>query len=127
MIFGDGSTRVATLSAYRELAHRLLREATGTEDPAKAERFKKRANEYLLLADAIEASEPLLMPSRQVRRFTNSTSRSPKTPTRSRSVSNPFGGWVASTTARERALHVEKTSAEELGQASGIVVMLPAN
>jgi hypothetical protein len=33
----------------------------GTSDPAKAERFKKRANEYLLLADAIEASEPLIM------------------------------------------------------------------
>jgi hypothetical protein len=49
------------VSAYRDLAHRLLREATGTEDPAKAERFKKRANEYLLLADAIEASEPLIM------------------------------------------------------------------
>jgi putative ABC transport system substrate-binding protein len=39
------STRVATLSAYRDLAHCLSREATGTEDPAKAERFKKHANE----------------------------------------------------------------------------------
>ena len=43
------------MSAYRDLAHRLLREAAGTEDPAKAERLKKRAQEYLFLADVIEA------------------------------------------------------------------------
>jgi hypothetical protein len=49
------------MSAYRDLAHRLFREAAGTGDSAKAERFKKRANEYLLLADAIEVSEPLIM------------------------------------------------------------------
>jgi hypothetical protein len=49
------------MSAYRDLAHRLFREAAGTGDSAKAERFKKRANQYLLLADAIEASEPLIM------------------------------------------------------------------
>ena len=49
------------MSTYRDLAHRLFREAAGAGYSAKAERFKKRANEYLLLADAIEASEPLIM------------------------------------------------------------------
>lgn len=49
------------MSAYRDLAHRLFREAAGTEDSAKAERFKKRAHEYLDLADAIEAPEPPIM------------------------------------------------------------------
>jgi hypothetical protein len=46
------------VSAYRDLAHRLLREAAETENPAKAERLKKREQEYLLLADVIEAPEP---------------------------------------------------------------------
>jgi len=49
------------MSAYRDLAHRLFREAAGTEDSAKADRFNKRAHEYLLLADAIEASAPPIM------------------------------------------------------------------
>jgi len=49
------------VSVYRDLAHRLFREAAGTEDLAKAERFKRRAHEYLALADAIEAPEPPIM------------------------------------------------------------------
>jgi hypothetical protein len=49
------------MSAYRDLAHRLFREAAGTKDSAKAQRFKKRAEEYLDLAVAIEASEPPIM------------------------------------------------------------------
>jgi hypothetical protein len=44
--------------SYRYLAHRLLLEAANAEDPAKAERLKKRAEEYLLLSDIIEAPEP---------------------------------------------------------------------
>ena len=45
--------------SYRYLAHRLLLEAANAEDPAKAERLKKRAEEYLLLSDIIEAPEPM--------------------------------------------------------------------
>jgi hypothetical protein len=48
------------VSHYRDLAHRLLLEAAKAEDPAVAERLKKRAQEYLLLADAIEGPEPPL-------------------------------------------------------------------
>jgi hypothetical protein len=46
------------VSHYRDLVHRLLLEAGKAEDPAVAERLKKRAQEYLLLADAIEGPEP---------------------------------------------------------------------
>jgi hypothetical protein len=52
------------VSAYRDLAHRLLREAAGTEDPAKAERLKKRAQEYVLLADLLEEPEPPIADAR---------------------------------------------------------------
>jgi hypothetical protein len=65
--FCDESTRIATVSAYRDLADRLLREAAGTEDPEKAERIKKRAEEYLLLADVIEAPEPPIPLNKSVR------------------------------------------------------------
>jgi hypothetical protein len=43
------------MSAYRDLAHRLFREIAGTEDLPKAERAKKRAQEYPALVDGIEA------------------------------------------------------------------------
>jgi hypothetical protein len=43
------------LSSYR--AHRLLQQAAQTDDPVKAERLKKRAEEYLLLADLLEELE----------------------------------------------------------------------
>ena len=46
------------MSAYRNLAHRLLQEAAQTEDPARAERLKKRAQEYLLLADLLDEPGP---------------------------------------------------------------------
>jgi hypothetical protein len=46
-----------TVSAYRNLAHRLLQEAAQTDDPVRAERLKKRAQEYLLLADLLEEPE----------------------------------------------------------------------
>lgn len=52
--------RCRRVSHYRDLAHRLLLEAAKAEDPAVAERLKKRAQEYLLLADAIEGPEPPL-------------------------------------------------------------------
>jgi hypothetical protein len=41
------------MSAYRNLAHRLLQEAARTDEPTKAERLKKRAQEYVLLADLL--------------------------------------------------------------------------
>jgi hypothetical protein len=45
------------MSTYRDLGHRLLLEAA-QGDPAKAERLKMRALEYLLLADEIDGPEP---------------------------------------------------------------------
>ena len=46
------------MSAYRNLAHRLLQEAAQTAEPAKAERLKQRAQEYLLLADLLDEPGP---------------------------------------------------------------------
>ena len=48
------------MSAYRDLGHRLLLEAAQAEDPAKAERLKRRALEFLLLADEIDGPEPTI-------------------------------------------------------------------
>ena len=50
--------------SYRYLAHRLLLEAANAEDPAKAERLKKRAQEYVLLADLLEEPEPPIADAR---------------------------------------------------------------
>jgi hypothetical protein len=52
------------VSAYRDLAHRLLREAARTAEPAKAERLKQRAQEYVLLADLLEEPEPPIADTR---------------------------------------------------------------
>ena len=52
------------MSAYRNLAHRLLQEAAQTAEPAKAERLKQRAQEYLLLADLLEEPEPPIADTR---------------------------------------------------------------
>ena len=52
------------MSAYQNLAHRLLREAARTAEPAKAERLKQRAQEYVLLADLLEEPEPPIADTR---------------------------------------------------------------
>ena len=52
------------MSAYRNLAHRLLQEAARTAEPEKAERLKQRAQEYLLLADLLEEPEPPIADTR---------------------------------------------------------------
>ena len=52
------------MQAYRNLAHRLSQEAARTDEPTKAERLKKRAQEYLLLADLLEEPEPPIADAR---------------------------------------------------------------
>jgi hypothetical protein len=53
-----------TVNVYRNLAHRLLQEAARADEPAKAERLKKRAQEYVLLADLLEEPEPPIADAR---------------------------------------------------------------
>lgn len=52
------------MCAYRDLAHRLLKEAARADEPVKAERLKKRAQEYVLLADLLEEPEPPIAEAR---------------------------------------------------------------
>jgi len=53
---------------YRRLARELMTSAATADNPVVAARWRKRAHEYLLLADALEDSRPAQPPRSEPRR-----------------------------------------------------------
>jgi len=50
---------------YRRLAREIMAAAAATKNPAKAARLRVRAQEYLVLAEALDESAPPLAPASQ--------------------------------------------------------------
>ncbi|HEX9278158.1 MAG TPA: hypothetical protein VGA51_17390 [Casimicrobiaceae bacterium] len=55
-------------SYYRQLARDLMADAAVAEDPKIAARFRERAEEYLLLAEALDEPVPLPLPASEPER-----------------------------------------------------------